>query len=440
MEHSYLPNFSYLFIPFTTANLEDFSAFCSTITQKTGWLPIETDNRYLHRYVAERIVSRQSAADSQFQLDPQFAKAQGLFLGTKQYSTAPKLFGGQMNNGFQFQIADVKLFTFNTGICILAFELRFNDNDPIKIAAAQYSLRKISTEKIYTADGNTAGESFVDISERILSNCTRNFALDFFFYATPKNEKANFLTYVDVPKQDSYSKELYYLKWCYSDNFDYEDDRYSEDSIDYVANSCTVWGISVSAAACLVYRSEKQKQFIETVFQNNFRKQYLLTYVLLLHQKYMMYLLLTKLSVGLDGNLQQLKAYKERLYHFETHYMFSYISEVPQYQRFYGIVRKIFAIDQLFTDVQEPLTQLTEMQKQKAESKQQSHDQRVSTALATLSLLTIVSALTDASGITANLGWLISEPVSQIIQAVTLTLVLVTSIVMLIRLICSRKD
>ena len=440
MEQSYLSNFSYLFVPFTTEKMEDFAPFCRNITQQNGWLPVETDNRYLHRYVAERIANRQNAVDYQFRVDPQFADKQRLFLGTNLYSTAPKNFAGQKNKGFQFQIADVKLFTFNTGVCILAFELRFLDNDPLKIASAQYYLRKISKEKIYTGEDKTCGESFEDISRRILGDAARDSALDFFFYATPKNEKANFLTYIDVPKQTDYSKELFYLKWCYKDGIDYSDDSYNEDSINYVPDPCTAWGISVSAAVCLVYRSERQKNFIETVFQKNFRQQYLLTYILLLHQKYMLYLFLTKLSAGLEGNLQQLKSYKERLYYIESHYLFSNISEVPQYQRFYAKVRKIFAIDQLFIDVQEPLTQLAEMQHQKAESEQQARDHRVSTALATLSLLTIVSALTDASGITANLGWLIPEIVSRWIQSAMLILVLVISIVMFIRLIFIKKE
>lgn len=437
MEHSYLSNFSYLFIPFTTENPEDISTLCRNITPKNGWSFVESDNRYLHRYVAERIANRQNEVDCQFRLDPKFAEEQGLFLGTKQYCTAPKRFAGQMNDGFPFQIASAELYTFHTGICILAFELRFLDNDPLKIASVQYYLRKISAEKIYVR-GNTeksGGESFVNISKRILGKCAQNLELDFFFYATPKNEKANFLTYIDMPEQGNYNKELFYLKWCYSDGFEYNETDSEEDSINYVANPCTTWGLSVSAAVCLVHRSESQKHFIETVFQKNFRQQYLLTYILLLHQKYVMYLFLTKLSVGLEDNVPQLKIYKERLYHFETHYMFSYISEVPQYQRFYSKVRKVFALEQLFTDVQEPLTQLAEIQKQKAENEQQV----LNTALATLSILTIVSALTDASGFTANLSWLFSAPIAKIVQSVLVIGVAIFSIAMFIRLLFIKK-
>jgi membrane protein YdbS with pleckstrin-like domain len=90
--------------------------------------------------------------------------------------------------------------------------------------------------------------------------------------------------------------------------------------------------------------------------------------------------------------------------------------------------------------VREPLNQLTEMQKQKAESKQQAQEDRVNTALATLSILTIISALTDASGITANLGWLIPENVSPYIQIGTIALVFIVCIVMVIRLFRTKKD
>lgn len=441
MSDTYLPNFSYLFIPFTTEKLDDFSAFRQNIAPQNGWEPVDINNRYLHRYVAERMTACENAADCRFRLNPEFAANRQLYLGSKQYSTDPKEYLGELTSGFKFLISNVEMYAFDKAICILIFELRFPDSDPLKISSAQYNLRKISTEKIHL-DDNTAkpcGESFVDISQRILKDCAQGLALDFFFYATPGNEKANFLTYIDVPWQESYDKELFYLKWCYSDAFDYDNTHYDADNENYHANLCTNWGISVSAAVCLVHRSEKQKAFIEGTFQKNFRAQYLLTYILLLHQKYMMYLFLTKLSVGLEGNLKQLQKYKELLYHFETHYMFSYVSEIPQYQRFYTKIRRIFALEQLFSGVREPLLQLTEMEKLTAENEQKNHEQRVNTALTVLSLLTIVSALTDAAGITSNLEWMIPAAVAKIIQITMLAGVIILSIVTFLRLIFLKK-
>ena len=134
MEQAYLPNFSYLFVPFTTEDFGKFTAFCDNITPQNGWLATQIDNRYLHRYVVERIENPNRTADCQFRIDHGFAEKQGLFLGTKQYRTAPKIFGGEKNSGFIFQIAGVDLRIFRTGICILAFELRFAENDPFKIS------------------------------------------------------------------------------------------------------------------------------------------------------------------------------------------------------------------------------------------------------------------------------------------------------------------
>lgn len=443
MSKAYLNNFSYLFVPLTTDNIDQFPAFYKNINATTGWDPIDVENRYLHRYVSERITAHaaQKTAGYHFRLNENFAKEQGLHLGTKCYSTDAKVYQGQKDTYFRFRIANVELFSFNTGICILAFELQFEEDDPIMIASAQYYLRKITTERIHI-DGDTGADSrvsFVDISRRILSKAAQNVEIDFFFYAAPNNEKANFLTYVDVPCKEAYERELFHLKWCYHDGFDYRDEADFNDSENYVASRNTIWGITVSAAVCLVNRDEKQREFIENVFQKNFRRQYLMTYVLLLHQKYMMYLFLTKMSVGIDGDLEQLEKYKAKLYDFETNYMFTYISEVPQYQRFYTKVRNQFALEDLFRGVQEPLSQLTEIQKQTAENKQREYDYRINTALTTLSLLTIVSALTDATGVTSNLTWLIAPQISRIIQIIMLVLVSVVSIFMLARLISLKK-
>ena len=437
MSAGYLKNFSYLFMPFTLEQPEQFPAFFQRLTEENGWHASKLENRYLHQYVLEKLSWNAESSSPHFVLDEKFAAEKNLQLGADYTLKGRKYKDLELN----FQVAGVELFTFPTSICVLTFELRFPEEyEPKQIAAAQYYLRKISAERIcLLQDGEDArGVCFADMAKGLMEAAGGNMALDFFFYAPPKNEKANFLTYVDVPKKESYQEDLFYLKWCYSEGFDY-DEFCSDDSENYQASKTVFWGITVSAAACLVHRSESQKAFIEGTFQKNFRKYYLSTYILLLHQKYTMYRFLTKMSVGLDGNLVQLESYKSQLFEFETRYMFGYITEVPQYQRFYQRVRKMFALDKLFADVQEPLLQLAEIKKQKAEDEQRAYDYRINTALTTLSLLTIVSALTDASGITANLTWLIPEAVSKIIQLVVLIGVAAVSIYMLIRLLFLKR-
>ena len=99
----------------------------------------------------------------------------------------------------------------------------------------------------------------------------------------------------------------------------------------------------------------------------------------------------------------------------------------------------MFSLEVLFQDVQEPLLQLTEIKKQKAEETQREHDHRINTALTALSVLTVVSALTDASGITANLNWIISDKCAKVIQVVALAFVVAICIYSIIRLAFPKK-
>ena len=406
----YLTNFSYIFIPFCLEKEEQFSDFSLALNESGIWAPIDDEVRYLHRYVADRLIHGEDGKANlrHFRLSEAPAGLPRSIPYRRKYKTAPKNFRGQKGLTFDFSIADVQLFSFNTSVGILTFRLEFESNDPFEIAAAQYYLRKISSERFYTVDedGSELSRNFIELSKLLLGELTERFSLDFFFYAAPKNERANFFTYVDCPKKDSVVEELFFLKWCYHDGFIFESESEESDAVNYDADENKRWGISPSAAVCIVHRCEENRDFIENVFQKNFHRQYLLTYILLLHQKYMMYLFLTKMSVGIENDLALLERYKRRLYEFETKYMFSKISEVPQYQRFYEKIRHSFSLKEMFSDVQEPLSRLAEIQKQAEDERQKENEGRINSTLTVLSLLTIISAVTDALGITANIPWL----------------------------------
>lgn len=440
----YLSNFSYIFIPFVLQQEADFAGFNQALAANSMWKTVQDDVRYLHRYVADCLV-RGTKSDGNlrhYRLDTQYAAKVPLWLNDRWYRTTPKTYKGEADVCFDFQICDVELFSFNTSVGVLAFRLRFRNADPFHIAAAQYYLRKIDAESICvtTDEGTEERQTFIKLSQKLLGNLVEAYSLDFFFYATPKNERANFLTYVDVPEQKDYEEALFYLKWCYHDAFLFEKEEEQCDCMNYTANSHSHWGISPSAAACLVNRTEKTKTFLEGTFQKNFMRQYLLTYVLLLHQKYMLYLLLTKISVNADEDMDKLESYKRQLHAFDSKYVFIKITEVPQYQRFYDRVMQAFSIKEMFCDVEQPLSQLAEIQRLKHEERQQRHDHRTNAVLIVLSCLTIVSAVTDALGITSEIGWLISSQVSKIVQISLASLVLLSSIIVIIRLLFLKKE
>lgn len=424
-------NFSYIFIPFYFSNFEQFNA---SVSSDEHWIENDDKIKYLHKYVADRLMKEDGGEKNTYHYKFNREKSSELGVGLNNciYSVHSK------EGKYEFRISDIETFVFDNNVSILALQLKFLENDPLKISSAQYYLRKISDEKIeHTVEsGEKIEETFVDIAQRLFKNQLEKFNVDFFFYATRGTERANFLTYIDVKKKKSYAKELFYLKWCYHDGFVY-DPISDQDDCSYIASTNSAWGISHSAAVCLVNRAGRQKNFIETTFQKNFKANYLFTYALLLHQKYTMYLYLTKLSVDANPNLEELEKYKESLYQFENQYMFSYISEVPQYQRFYESNAKAFRLKEMFEDVKEPLSCLTEMQRQRAEEMQRADEKKLNDTLLTLSLLTIFSALADAAGFVDHLTFL--KDISGWVKGGLVAIVLIISGLLLYRLNSIKK-
>lgn len=445
MEQSnYLSNFSYVFIPFCIEDEKFFSSFNESIKNTGKWSVSSNKISYLHKYVSDRLMNEDESNANLFHyhLLASAAADTDLPLNEYCYGTQEKTFNDKRNETFNFKIIDVQLFCFSTSVCMLVYKLNFMSNDPFHIAAAQYYLKKINTEQVVLKnnDGKKVSKSFIDISRDVLGDLVKNYNLDFFFYSITNTERPNFFTYLDLPEANDYEKELFYLKWCYNDKFAYNDEYDENDSINYIADAGKTWGISPSAAVCIVNRTEKNKGFIENTFQRNFENQYLFTYVFLLHQKYMLYLFLTKIPIDVDRNLDLLEDYKRRLYEFDTKYIFSHISEVPQYQRFYEKIMKCFKIKEMFNDVQEPLSHLVEIQRLNNEAQQQKHDYNINATLTILSLLTIVSAITDATGITSNLDWLLPPIAAKIIQMVTTILVITTSVILVVRLVSLKIE
>lgn len=180
------------------------------------------------------------------------------------------------------------------------------------------------------------------------------------------------LTYLEVPKQKSYSRELYYLRGCYNQTFPYaENDPREQDEI-FISSISKIWGISKEAAVCLARPDNSDREHIQTQFYDNFTQQYLLMYVLLLHQKYVLYLFLTSIGAGMYDNLERLEDYQQRLIQFEADFVFSRVTEVVQHQDVYDRMVKIFALKEIFEDVHGPLVALGEMRKEAAENEQKS--------------------------------------------------------------------
>ncbi len=438
-------NTSYVFIPFRYNNRQSFKKLVGTLDESPLWSGVQNENLYMLKYVADKFDS-QNPEHCQcflFELKEEARPQCGLAPKNVVYATEPHPFH-DADTKFTFTLPQVQLYCFSTSVCILAFRLHFTENDPFWIATAQYHLKKVSRETItpYDETGKPLAErnTILDLAKNITTHIHYPLPFEFFFYANPSTERANSLTYLDVPAQSDYKRELYYLRRCYGQDYVYVEDQTVDRRETYCAAQEISWGISPEAAICLAQPCGHES-FVHNIFYKNFNRQYLFMYVLLLHQKYVLYMLLTKIGVGNHNQLETLTEYQHQLYEFETDFVFSRVTEVPQYQNLYDRLADAFSLKPMFDDVREPLSSLSEIRKTAAETKQRNRDLAVNRSLFMLSLLTFFSALMDSFDFAESFFSLFfNENTIKWIQFGFISLVVIAFLYVLFNLISSRKD
>lgn len=437
-----LENVSYIFIPFLYKKQTDFGALIDELDGSETWTLIHDEIVYMLKYVADKIDSRnrKNCQCFHFELNKEVREKMGL--GPEEFwcSTSEHNFY-ESSERFRFQILSVQLYCFSTTVCIMAFKVHFEKNDPMWLSSAQYYVKKVSREKIYISESQKKSDTLLDISKRLVSNLQSVHEFDFFYYANPSTERANLLTYLEVEAKEDYKKELFYLRRCYRESFLYEENEELDRNEIYIPSKGTIWGISPEAAVCLVCPELGKEQFIRGKFYKNFNAQYLFMYVLLLHQKYVLYMLLTKIGVGTYNDLETLEEYRHQLYEFETDFVFSCVTEVPQYMYLYERMTQAFSLKKMYEDVHEPLRSLGEIRRIASEDKQKKRDNNVNKALLMLSVLSFFSALVDSFDFAeAFFGWFLSDTGVKVVQVLCIAIIVVVAIYVFWSLVHSKKD
>jgi len=222
--------------------------------------------------------------------------------------------------------------------------------------------------------------------------------LTFFGHMDPQHARANVLTYLEVPDQESYDRELFYLRNCYNRRFLYSRNEELDRKEIFQNTDDIIWGVTPEASVCLTCPDKGNAKFIRKVFLKNFQSEYLFMHVILLHQKYVLYMLLTELGIGQNNDRETLEKYQEDLSEFKTDFVFSVITEVPQYQNLYDYMVRASALERLYQDVQEPLISLGEIRRKAEEKEQAKRDSNINNALLLLSILSFFSVMADSYG------------------------------------------
>ena len=454
VQFQYQNNSCFIFLPFSFGKGTDFADLCEAFRSSGIWRDAAMHTKYLFRYVSERLQGG-NGTESQavhFRILEERKEEFGFGEGHLRYVSGRDKNRKQTEaerGEYVFRMIDAEVFLFNTHVGILAIRIQFQENDPLMIASAQFHIKKVSKVVIYTREGNSPFPdrktfSFLDIGKLLTDPVDRKYPLAYFFFAQENGERANMLSLIETDHMENCRRDLFYLRRCYErSGFHYVPDEKLEEKEVYYASDDTVWGITEEAAACLICRGMNRSGFLEHEFFTNFHTQYLFVYVLLLHQKYVLYRFLTVLSSNGNSSLKELEEYKYNLEALERDFVFTRITEVPQYQNLYNRLVDAFSLKDMYQDVYEPITSLTEQKRIRSENK-------LNQALLFLSVLGLFSALVDGFDFVDHFFNAFAAQENQLpekilsimryVQVVVIGIVALIAVYVILTLLSTRRD
>lgn len=388
-----LAHLSYIFIPFTFERREDFPRLISALDNGGVWIQEDDEIKYMLKFVADKIDSRSRKTCRCFHYSLRDSARSGFGLPSEDLCVCARPTDRKEQEAFGLRLLDIHLYCFSTTVSVLAFKIHLTDSSPMQTASALYFLKKVSRVELVFPQGGA--HSLLELAKTLTETLSAVSRLSFFYYANPSTERANTLTYLEVEQKEDYSRELFYLRNNYHSRFPFNESR-EMDSEGVFSTTSAVWGISQEAAVCLFVQTQEHERSLHERFFKNFNVQYLFMYVLLLHQKYVLYMFLSRPDVWKSGDMELLETYRQELYEFEASFVFSCITEVPQYQYLYSRTMQAFSLKKMYEDVHEPLLSLSEVRQKNSENNQQKRDRLLNKAVLALSLLSLFSALVDS--------------------------------------------
>lgn len=432
-------NTSYVFLPFCYDTQDSFLPLVDALMRSPNWAITHDEITYMLKYVADKIDSQNPASCRCFHFTLTDTGRSALPIpGESEWCAFDREYREKPEH-FRFRLNSIQLYCFSTKVCILAIRLTFEKDEPLWVSTAQYYLKKVSRQTL-SPDGGGTPFTLLQLGRQLMGQLDSPPPFQFFFHANPTTERANFLTLLEVTAQADYTRELYFLRRCYSSGFLYTETPELNLQEIYRPSADTIWGVSPEAAVCLICPGQGRRSFFDHTFKKNFNAQYLFMYVLLLHQKYVLYMFLTQLGIGEGNDLAALEEYRRQLYEFETNFVFSCVTEVPQYQNLYERMTQAFALQKLYDDVREPIISLTELRQASAEQEQKTREKRTNRALLMLSLLSFFSALADSFGFTESFfGLFLGVLGVKIIQGVLIAGI-IAALIYVIYMLHSNQD
>lgn len=399
-----IKNTSYIFVPFVCAKNTDFSNI------DIYWRAKSQNNKYFLKYIVDKLIPESNSVCCRpYLMDDNVRSDLGIiesscncYIETMKYAEGVT---------FSLRINEILLFMFDTNIGFIVYKIEHESTDSAyRIASKNYHLKKIHNTILYTRKDDGTNSTLViasasinslsTLTEYILNKTISSETQIFFNYCEKSERRSNILTHYNLKlehklcddDQDEIDKILFYLKR----NYHYQWDRDAGDKIKneeyFRASPYIHWGITSEATICLTL-TDPETYFISNSFYDNYHSYYLYIYILALHQKYALYYFLTKFSV--NSNIEQLESYLSELADFRAKYVFQIISESETYQTVYNKTRNSFALDNLFTDIDEQVNRVIDIKKVINDKKNDKQANHINLILGILTFFSLFSALVD---------------------------------------------
>lgn len=325
----------------------------------------------------------------------------------------------QLREGTKYvyiHIDNIDLYVFKTSVNILQIEMHFDTADAMDISGSLFHLKNISSYRssgiipqsnswkckelrAYAQLPEKRGITFDEITRFLIKQLDDGLRPELLFYANEGYGKMNILTYAELPVDtvaEEVTRKLFYLGNCYNKGVMYSSSHCIPPNVHWQSPDIA-WGYSSGALACVTLCGQamnNRRKFIN-IFAENVKSNYRFMYLILLHQKYAYYLLLTRLGAGQDKDVEVLEDYKSQLETLRTNFAFSRVSEAAQYQQLYAKLSEEFKLADIDRDVNDPLVTLTQLKHDEEERQDKRRERNMDYALAVLAILSIISCVCD---------------------------------------------
>ena len=405
-------NISYIFIPFCMRN-GNIDTFKNRFSESDTWDAMSDELKYIFKFVANKV----DGSDNHNRCVHYVRKHDKISILNK-----PLIgnFKSELNiqqnwrGKFPLTIEDMEIYMFSTNVGMFVFRVVVGSDDPAVIIDARYNMKSVSKTEYALADdieknkediNSCHSYKLIDIAREEIGLAVDDLEIEFFYYVYKHSvmyETAFVQSFVYMKEDGDYSEEINYLRMNLGRHFHLtKKDNFDENEVFSISENIR-WGISDQSAVCIGIHLEGDN-FVEKILYNNFGKEYKYMFAFLLHQKYTLYYFLTQIDTRLRGSLRMLEDYRSRLGEFKTYFAFRRISETVQYQSLYEKVQKVFDFDNMYNDVEDPLSLITDIVQERTEKRQKWKDKKnekrndnLNILLAMMTLLTVFSALTDA--------------------------------------------